>query len=343
MVDRKHDFATVEPLLCMLLRGELQARDVARLARAILHETRFLMAWVAGEKRWSFLDYGLSYDDVAADVVADLLAGSVTEPCEILRSSLLTARNNSDESVALCELLRNILLGAIRQGVFRILAEHDPVRAKLIRSLRRFVTRCTEVVVFTCPAGRLYCSVPEEHSLRNKPVVGVEELAAIIRRENGERNPAVRTLKACLCALEPRRDYRRAVYESDILLLTLERLASEYSVETSECDFQLHQCDLHVVKRAINLATEQTHGWIMDSYVGTGKLSAIEVEAILSSVVEQLLHTGDGRCRKHIDALRRFLPDVTREQFCAKYRRTYLYISKLFLTKVRNMVNHVHP
>jgi hypothetical protein len=173
-------------LFQLLLKGELGCVDGAKLERAILEVAKRIVEQLKRSRHWWFAKIGISGGDLAADAVAELLVKDGKGPCAGLRKSMERMRSSRKDAVSLCHCVHVIIKKLVLQAYSRLLAQHDPAHAHMLRALRHHARNTPELTRRLTHDGYAY-HLTATDDLPGQPYMPWEELSARIARHPSMR------------------------------------------------------------------------------------------------------------------------------------------------------------
>jgi hypothetical protein len=321
-------------VLSDLLKGRLSHAGTDAIIRVALSHARGYIRWLVWHRNYSLVPLGLSADDVAIDTIAELLSEIDGERMERLRHALEDVMRAGEPGVTLELAFKAVVLRTVRFNLARVFMEMHPVRARLLRSLRRFVQTSDRFKRFDGIAGYWYSFVAGDPRLEF-PSAPLDALRAMLVAPNIQAQPAAAVLASLLEALRSFPSLRQAVCEEDVLDLTLQLLQADQLAAAPDNRDAEPSVDTESITHEALAALDNLRPWVDSSYVSRGKLSEKEAEAMLVAAHRYISDLARSEDRGHFHYLRELLPGLTHEAYRARYRNIYEYILRTIFTSVR--------
>lgn len=325
----------LETILSQLLEGTLPPSSADRIIHTAIGHARGYLRWLIWHRNYSLVPLGLSVDDLACDAIAELLSEIDGERMERLRRALREVASGDDAGIPLEAAFKAVVLRTVRLNLARVFTEMQPVRARLLRSLRRTVQASTRLVRFDGVDGYWYALAGHEPLLQ-LPAAPLDMLRGMGASPRLQVQPAVAVLECLLVTLRDFPFLRQAVSENDVLDLTIELLQTDQMaalpVETPEDGGGF---DTVVLEQETLAALASLREWVRESYVRRGKLTTGEAEAMLLAAEEYIHDLARSEEHGHYHYLHRLLPDLGHAEYRARYRSMYEYILRTLFTTAR--------
>jgi hypothetical protein len=187
----------LERVLSELLQGRLPHSGMDVIVHASLAHARSYIRWLVWHRNYSLVPLGLTADDVAIDTIAELLSEIDGERMERLRHALEDVMQGSEPGVTLELAFKAVVLRTVRFNLARVFMEMHPVRARLLRSLRRFVQTSDRFTRFDGIAGYWY-AFADSDPLLEFPSAPLDALRAMLVAPNIQSQPAAAVLASLL-------------------------------------------------------------------------------------------------------------------------------------------------
>lgn len=326
----------LETVLSQLLEGKLPPSSAECIIHAAIGHARGYLRWLIWHRNYSLVPLGLSVDDLACDAIAELLSEIDGERMERLRRALREVASGDDINIPLEAAFKAVVLRTVRLNLARVFMEMQPVRARVLRSLRRHVHASSRFVRFDSITGYWYARAGEDARLQ-LPAAPQDMLRGLAATPRKHVQPAVGMLDALLGALEDFPSLRQAVSEEDVLDLTLQLLQTDQMAALPrESPEDRTTLDTGVLEEETLAALASLRGWVNDTYVRRGKLAAAEAEAMLVAAEEYVHDLAHCEERGHFHYLHRLLPELAYAEYRSRYRSIYEYILRLLFTTTRS-------
>jgi hypothetical protein len=298
-----------------------------------------VLQWMQHRRSYTFQRMGLSLRDVANDVVAELLADGPDGACHRLRHALMC--EYAAPTSSLLARYSAVCVRTVQQNITRVFAEFDPVRARLLETVRRHVRMTDRYLTIDGCMGRLYtvadpavarlhCDYPDELRLRH----------AAFRATNLRPSPMIAVLEHCLASLADDATVQCAIFEHDLLRLVVSMLGAELDAVTDDAStMQLPDDAQSELLRHIERTIIDAREWISTKFIRPQRLTSTEAEAILSACRSALLDAAYADQRDHYSYLRERMQGLTYETYRAVYRhRTEYIFRKIFSSMGRHLL-----
>lgn len=316
--------ATLGPLLENLLNGRIGARDVDAIIHSAISQARSYLRWLIWQRNYTVLPLGLTIDDLACDTVAELVSDLDGEQLARLRRALRDMREE-EEAVSLECAFKAVVLRTVRFNLARVFMDMQPVRARLLRSLRRAAQTRQLLRRIDSVSGYWYATVDGDAMLE-LPAAPVELLRSLLRGPVLSVQPAPTVALTLLQRLREFPDLRQAVAEEDVLELTLELLQADQEAATPDAQDDALSPDLSLLESTALEALQAMRPWLYASYVDKGKIDDHEAAAMLAAAEGYIRGLARNEDSTHYACLRRTLPGLTHPEYRSRYRNTYEYM-----------------
>ncbi|MGB5073011.1 MAG: hypothetical protein WBQ23_02655 [Bacteroidota bacterium] len=324
----------LETLLTGLLHGRISSTETDTIIRTALGYARSYIRWLTWNRSYTIVPLGMSLDDMAVDTIAELMSEIDGEHMQRLRRALEDVASGGPEIIPLECAFKAVVLRTVRLNIARIFIEMHPVRARLLRSLRRFAQSSGKIIRHDGIAGYWYSFSAVDPCLE-LPAAPPDVLRGIFTVPRVHVRPAPSVLTALLEALAAFPELRQAVSEDDVLDITLRLLETDQDAATPQFqDAEEHSNSNPLEAEALE-ALSSLQPWIFSSYVSSGKLTEDEASAMLIAAERYIRDLASGEERGHFSYLRSLLPDLTHEHYRSHYRNVYEYILRTIFTNTR--------
>lgn len=326
---------SLDAALTDLLREHPARVSSDAIVRAALMHARAYLRWLMWNHNYTLVPLGLSVDDLAADTIAELVSEIDGEHMERLRRALREITEGDDAGIPLEHALKAVVLRTVRLNLARVFMEMHPVRARLLRSLRRFAQTSPEIARHDGIAGFWYSAADRDAQLELPPAPQ-DALHAMLTPPSTLVQPAPAVLRGLLDALRSFPELRQAVAEADVLDITLRLLRTDQEAAApTYLQLTIESEDaLPLMEEALE-ALSSLRPWVQSAYVSRGKLSTEEMDAMLAAAGQYIADLARGEERGHYSYLRALLPDLTHDAYRAHHRNVYEYILRTVFTTTR--------
>jgi hypothetical protein len=287
---------------------------------------------------------GLTIEDLAYDIIADLVVEKDGIRCAPLRDAFLRA--GTEEEDVLLSVFDAVLFRRSTQSMSRLLAEQDRIGYLLLRSLRGNAGRYEDIVTMDRLDGRWYMLYSTGNARLHLPALPFEELNVHVSMRSAASRPLV--LAVALDALEllqGQDEYRRALRETDIVQYTRKILSTGFNDELLE-EQRLsgdHNGEAQLrADRNYQKIIEQLRMRLMENHVRKRNFSADEFDAFFEAASEYARDTVTGTAESQYYYLRQVMPGLTQSRFRETYRNRFSYFLKKFLEQLTRLRKQIH-
>ena len=327
-------------LLKSLLSEGLRPTQIDLLVRHAVSLSVTYIQWLTRRKGYQLQQLGMTYEDLAYDVVAEMFSGEDEYCCTALRQSLRAgeALEDADELLA---TFHAMLFKNVQQRMGRVFAEINPLYKYLHNALRSYVRRRSDILHLDMIDGRWLCYRNVGYARLDLPAIPLRELRYVIRPtlRYGE-SMAVSVLNAVFIVLDGQDSYRRAVLEEDVLRMARDLVGSELEHARIPEDETGTHVDSGNLSRVIDAAIDESRPWVEHKYVRLGRLTEREADLFFEAIrlyFKDFMQQGETDGPFHY--LRSCMPGLTHERFRASYRHKYEYIFNRILERAREKLD----
>jgi hypothetical protein len=324
---------TPDQLLRMTIQGELDRVSSEAMVRYCIERTVCIIRWSNGRFAYTQSRLGLSIDDLAYDIVADLVSGDEDAYCSRLRHALLNLPHDSEEERITS--FEGTLLRNVSQSLSHLLSEFNRVQFLLRRSLRSGVRRRGDIVTLDMLDGRWYMLHDSAHACLERASMTWEQMRLHTRTSRTPgKSLALGLLEDVLELLENQSMYRKAVREGDIIRIATEIFASQmqtveeleaHASQTEDFSGMLQEIEAHLPS-ALNDVMDE----LGEFYDSNNRLNSDEMEAFALAASDYVHGAARGEAETQYSYLREYMPGLTNERYRESYRNRLAY----FIRKV---------
>ena len=269
-------------MLRNLLRGTLTGSSLDEFILCSIVRTEKALRWISYHRHYTFNLTGIGPQDLAYDLVAELVSDDGPLPCAQFRSIMESLTDEQDTDASLVAAAESIIFQTVNRQLVRIFAEVDPVSARLLQVLRQYVRSSDELDALERIDGRWIFS-PGSDALFEKPSCPVENLRKILRSSPNGRSSIRSILMHCLDYLNGQDEYRRSVLEYDVVRLSHEFVGREYALHAvAQVDDADQNAEFQVLLRLMFEVVESQRAWLEEKFLLKGTLTAEELDAFLA-------------------------------------------------------------
>jgi hypothetical protein len=322
-------------VLTELLSGQLTRHDINEVVCAAVEHARVYVRWLVWTRGYTIAPLGMSMEDLAFDLVAELVSeidGPQLRRLRIAVRDVLDRDAGSDIDAA----FKAVCYRTVQVNLARLFIEIHPVRARLLRSLRRFEKAQDGIVRIESLTGFWYACADRNPRLE-RPSAPADLLWSFARSVGAHKHPVHTVLRQLLEGLTTFPELRQAVSEEDVLDVTL-RIVQTDQVAATPADIDPSEQadgDTDMLTDALLLLVEEAREWVFSSYVQKEKLREDEAEAMLAAIRNYVTDLSEGNDHGHFYYLQQRMPTLPQETYRCEYRNTYEYIVRSIFTRAR--------
>ncbi|MCZ7556762.1 MAG: hypothetical protein M5R41_10215 [Bacteroidia bacterium] len=333
---------TPDQLLLMTLRGELDRVSSEAMVRYCIERTVGIIQWSNGQSVYAQNRLGLGIEDLAFDIVADLVAEQDDTGCALLRHALLQLPHETEEERRMS--FEGTLIRNVTQSLSRLLGEFNRAQYLLLRSLRSGVRRRTDIVTLDMLDGRWYMRHDTAHAFLERESIPWEQLRMHIRTSGVQGKALVlELLEDTLDMLDAQSEYRKAVRESDIIRIATEIFASQLQTVADIESLDDQNNDITSTMQSVDSyllsAIDDVRQRLGEFYDDTQRLSANELDAFVAAAQEYLQAATAGERLTLYSCLRGSMPGLTRLRYRETYRNRFEYFIRKITERLAVYVN----
>lgn len=321
---------TVE-LLRLTLAGSLDRSSTDAVIDLCVQHTVKILRWSRNQYSPRVMQIGLTVEDLAYDIVADIVTGPDGQHCAPLQTALRKLpHGDEDELLGSFEAL---LFSNVTQSLTRIQAEINRTQFLLLRSLRRNVKVRSDLTSIDGLDGRWYMFQDPDTACLERDAIPVEELRQYIRGADLNGFPlAIGLLLEMLHFLQDQDTYRKAVRENDVILISMEivgtKLLDVVELERTIPDPGSGIDNMFLAERTVLRAIDQIREEFEAYYSDTDGLSEEEIEIFTRAATAFFRDRIDGESGSHYSYLRDEMPGLTQARFRESYHNRFAYFIK---------------
>ncbi|MBN1446915.1 MAG: hypothetical protein JXA28_03205 [Bacteroidetes bacterium] len=290
--------------------------------------------WLVWHRGYHTAPTGLSVDDLAYDLIAELVSELDGTILGRLMQALRSVTAGQEEDADLESAFISVVNRTVRLNLVRVFIEINPLQARLLRALRRYVANSAEIRRIESVGGFWYAAAHVD-PLLHLPAVSQDFLRSALIPTRLDGNPVRSVLHAALDAVASLTDVRRAVDEHDIIEITLSLLHSHHQVELVDSVTQPAERNDPATACEIADALEAVRVRVREKYVDRGKLSPSEGDAMIGAMTLYMEDLQRDDVLGHFSYLRQTMPGLTHRRYRMSYRNTYEYIVRTVFTTLR--------
>ncbi|MCZ7555788.1 MAG: hypothetical protein M5R41_05230 [Bacteroidia bacterium] len=318
-----------------LLSAQSSRQAMHEIVRTAVEHARGYIRWLVWNRGYTITPLGMSMDDLAYDLIAELVSDIDGPELRRLQTAIHDVMQR-DPGVSLEAAFKVICYRTVQIHLARLFIEIHPVRARLLRSLRRFVKAQSGLQRIESVNGFWYTREDSDAKLELPPAQP-DMLAQFAATVGGHPHPVHAVLLQLLDGLAAYPELRQAVFEDDVLDITLRIIQSDQVAATPETDSTdgAEQIDTDAVLQSVLGVLDELRTWVYDSYVRRNKLREAEADVMLAAVHAYVNDLAAGQDHGHLYYLQQRIPGLTQEAYRERYRNTYEYIVRRVFTAAR--------
>ncbi len=293
-----------------------------RIALAYLHHRL---------RRGSLVDnqFGISNEDLALDCIAELYQRNEENRFIVLYQYFNTYNWKALSEEELKVALRRLVFSKVNEGLFRNYREADPNLAKIIRNIKEAAKQDKRVSLVKSKEASWLVIGDKDTQVNHLPLAPAELLEAHMLAVLCNTSNTYKAVSAfadfiaehpAYCNGYPLSGFAQVLRASFMGAAVQNEDAEEASYAPLE------------VEQAIQQAITYLRSTLFDSYVRGGKLSRTRFETYVKAVGKTLKSTFT-RYPESVDsqfeALRSFIPDLSKETYMQQHRNVLQYLFKL--------------
>lgn len=301
------------------------------------------LAYLHTKARMGTLDparFGMSFEDMATDCIADLFArdetGRFVELAGYLESNAPDRLSETDAEMA----LRRIVFGKVSERLFRSYKENDPNLGKVIRNIKDAVTASSQCRLERI-GGRLWIIFGADAPLDgDKPVAPSDVFESYVTSALGKLGQTGEAISALEAFLEYHPHYRNGYPVSalaKIVRSSFIRLGAALEDESVPGDDSFTDGE---VKDAIEVAIKSVRDKTFSTYVATSKVDPPTFEVYIRTVSDVLASEfvhGTSSQNSHFDIMAVYEPSLSKTDYRRRHRNRVEYMVKLARTNMSQL------
>jgi len=330
--------------LLVLLHGNPSRQEINTIIQVAISHARSYIRWLIWNRNYSISPLGLTLDDLAYDLIAELVSEIDGENLQRLRSSITDIyHEDAEDDIDVESAFKAVVCRNVQINLARLFMEIHPVRARLLRSLRRYEKNHPSITRHDGLAGYWYSYASQAPRLE-LPSVPADIIRSMTISIGPHHHPTHAVLHQLLAGIARYPEYRQAAAEDDILELTLRLIQTDQTAATpDQHDDELDpEINASIMAESVLQTIPEIRIWVMESYVLRSKLLEDEAEAMLEAIQYYVTDLAQGRDQGHLYYLRRTIPALTQEVYRKRYRSTYEYIIRTVFAKARGRLQLYH-
>lgn len=293
-----------------------------RIALAYLHHRL---------RRGSLVDnqFGISNEDLALDCIAELYQRDEHNQFVVLSQYFDTCNWETLSEEDLKVALRRLVFSKVNEGLFRNYREEDPNLAKIIRNIKEAAKQDKRISLVRSKEASWLVMGDKDAAVNHLPLAPAEILQAHMLSILCNTSNTYKAVSAFADFIEAHPHYCNGYPLSGFAQVL--RASFMGAVVPGASDIEASYAPIEV-EQAIQQAVTYVRTTLYDTYVRGGKLSRARFETYVKAVGKTLKSTFT-RYPESVDsqfeALRSFIPDLSKETYMQQHRNVLQYLFKL--------------
>lgn len=316
-----------------ILRGQPSRKAIQTFVQ---ESHRYSLAYLRKKARQGSLEahhFGLSLEDLALDFLADLFERDEEGHFVQIKTYFEGIGWQNKDEAGLHIALRRLVFSKVNDGLFRGHRRQDPELARIIRNVKNAV-KGSEGLTLMRRGKELWMVAGDPDALGTHPTLPSELLESRLMPHIAPDSRTPDIVSAFKRVVESDSEYTSGYPVSRFALAVRSAHVRMAAAVESEAGVQLVPDE---VEQAIQYVTEHIREAAHDSYVMSGKMDEATFEAYLQAMRDAL---GAQFCSKasplasHYEALKQYMPALTKEQYRSTNRHVLEYLIKMGRTQL---------
>ena len=332
-------------LLRLAINAELDRSTADALIDLCIRRTTYILHWTRKSNVHRFNKLGLRVEDVAYDIIAELVTDADGEYCAALCKALRSFPHESEDE--LLSSFEGLLFSNASMSLSFLYSEVNRTHYLMLRSLRYNAALQAHIATTDRLDGRWYLLNNEDDARLQLQGMPLEDLQQYLRGADLNRRPFMMALlNKILELLDQQDEFRKAVRESDIMQIAMDIIGTQYAgiIEMEEAandevdaDVTLRRYERYL-QRALELAKERNE----EPHGNRKSLSPLDLAAFVDAAGRFVLDRLRGVSVTHYSYLRAAMPGLTSTRYREDYRYQFEYFIKKLLEDVGFYVERDH-
>ena len=340
-----NQFSTDIPrLLESVLSDNPPLGDVNALVRHTHRLALTRLSQLHNSRRLHLQSFPLTLESTAIDCIADLFErdndGRFVELTDFFSNDRALKLLTNDEIIV---HFHSLVFNKLRDGIFRLYRENDPILSKIIRNIKEAVPKYegTNIVI---RLGMPYLCFGRESDAREQLAqIPFEETERLVSRNVHGVGQIRDYLNAASEFLAQSKCYSKMIPMIDFALAVKRSIANyhEMSVSNGSSEDILLNAEM---KSLVEIALNQSRESLHDRYVNKNKLTLFEFDRFIAAIKEVVVDTfllNDSSEQSYEDYLRKQIPGMTSTDYLNMYRTKFEYMVKSTKKAVRDKLKEM--
>jgi hypothetical protein len=238
---------------------------------------------------------------------------------------------------------RRLVFSQLNEGIYRLYRENDPVLGRIIRNLKIAAQATPELKQFE-RLGQTYCYTCREDErndhLTEYPIDEIQTELALVshKKENTEEY-----LRKFFDILNHQQNYRRFYALIDIAIV-IKRIYVQRGTTVQEM-VSVDELSLrHDLENTLQRSTLELKQSLHRRYVEAGKIPLPVFQCYtkaLEDIIFDVFANNDGSDHSHADYLKKYIPDLTVQEYRKTHRTHFEYMVRLGKRFVKDRVREL--
>ena len=300
---------------------------------------RLALAYLRHRKRSGSIQqdcFGINLEDLAIDCFAELFQRDDTGRLIVLEKYFGTMPWSSMSEQELFVAFRRLVCSKVNEGLFRNYRDDDPNLARIIRNVKEAIKRDDALKLVRLNDGAWLMPTDAGETPNNLPLAPLEILQPYLFQHLAPQGNTYVTVSSFVQFVKEHPHYRNGFPITGFAQALRQAFALRGdSVESAQEDNDAFE--VREIEDAIAIAADQIQHKMKDTYLKKGKLCPnlfnTYFQAVQHILKSHFVRESD-YVRSHFDALKVFMPDVSREAYATEHRNILQYLFKLSRTQM---------
>ncbi|MBX3006805.1 MAG: hypothetical protein KF816_02140 [Melioribacteraceae bacterium] len=319
------------PLLRSALSGNINKFEINHLVKIAHQFAISRLSQLISSRKISFAIQPHTISSIALDCIAEIFERDENNNFIELINYFDGDRSvdgNSDEQIMIH--FRMLVFSKLKDGIFRIYREYDPVTSKILRNIK-LIAKSNEQIIFLERFGDTFLSMSNIELDEHLPEFPSEELESILISRVHKKENIKKLLIELLQILAESDRYRKFYSLIDIALLLKDLFLKLELPVTSyyNYDNSLMNTD---IKTIVERSILEIRNELEYKYFTKNKIEKELFDSFIEAIIEMLNDTyilNDGIEISHYDYLKKLNPAYSYEEYRNKHRIKFEYMVKL--------------
>jgi hypothetical protein len=319
------------PLLRSALSGNINNFEINHLVKIAHQFAISRLSQLISSRKISFAIQPHTISSIALDCIAEIFERDENNNFIELINYFDGERSVAtipDEQIMIH--FRILVFSKLKDGIFRIYREYDPVTSKILRNIK-LIAKSSEQIIVHERFGDTFLSLGKIELDEHLPEYPYEELESIlINRVHKKENIKILLLELLQILAESDR-YRKFYSLIDISLILKDlflKLELPVTTHYNHDDFLINTDIKSIVEKSIIEIKNE----LANKYLTNNKIEKELFDSFLEAIIEMLNDTyilNDGLELSHYDYLKKINPDYSYDEYRNNHRIKFEYMVKL--------------